>query len=74
MNPTTVIDIAEGGSMELETTQIKGVDSTVRVTNAHLAEGATLIVREKLMTHGKQYAETEITVDLDGAGSSATAM
>ena len=71
MNPTTVIDIAEGGSMELETTQIKGVDSTVRVTNAHLAEGATLIVREKLMTHGKQYAETEITVDLDGAGSSA---
>ena len=71
MNPTTVIEIDEGGSMELETTQIKGIDSTIRVTNAALAEGATLIVKEKLMTHGKQYAETEINVDLNGEGSSA---
>lgn len=71
MNPSTVIEIDEGGSMEMETTQIKGVDSTVRDTRATIAEGGTLIVREKLMTHGNQYAETEFTVDLNGKGASA---
>ena len=71
MNPTTVINIAEGGYMEMETTQIKGIDSTVRVTRATLAEKATLVVKEKIMTHGKQFAETEFEVDLNGSGSSA---
>ncbi len=71
MNPTTVIRIEEGGTMEMETVQIKGVDSTDRVTKATLATGATLIVHEKLMTHGEQYAKTEFTVDLNGENSSA---
>ena len=71
MNPTTVINIAEGGYMEMETTQIKGIDSTKRVTKAHIAENGALVVHEKIMTHGKQYAETDFTVDLDGENSSA---
>ncbi len=71
MNPTTVINIAEGGYMEMETTQIEGIDSTKRVTTARLDKDATLIVHEKLMTHGKQYAETDFTVDMDGENSSA---
>ena len=71
MNPTTVVRIEAGGTMEMETVQIKGVDSTDRVTTATLAEGATLIVHEKLMTHGEQYAKTEFTVDLNGENSSA---
>ncbi len=71
MNPTTIINIAEGGSMEMETTQIKGIDSTNRVTKAHLQKDATLIIKEKLMTHGKQKAETDFTVNLDGENSSA---
>lgn len=70
MNPTTIIEIDEGGSMEMETTQIKGIDSTVRKTQAKIAASATLVIKEKLMTHGKQYAETEFTVDLDGKGAS----
>lgn len=70
MNPKTVINIEENGYMEMETTQIKGIDSTRRVTEAKLADGAKLIVKEKLMTHGNQYAETEFNVDLDGEGSS----
>ncbi len=69
MNPTTVINIAEGGYMEMETTQIKGIDSTKRITKARVASRGTLIVHEKLMTHGKQYAETDFTVDLDGENS-----
>ena len=71
MNPTTVIHLEDGASMELETTQIKGVDSTRRVTNATVANGASLVIREKLMTHGKQFAETDFTVDLNGEDSSA---
>lgn len=71
LNPTTEITIEEGGSMEMDTVQIKGVDSTKRITKAVLGDNATITIREKLMTHGKQTAETEFTVDLNGAGSSA---
>lgn len=71
MNPHTVIVLEEGATMELETTQIKGVDSTRRVTDATVAAGASLIIREKLMTHGEQLAETDFTVELNGQDSSA---
>lgn len=71
MNPTTVINIAEGGYMEMDTAQIKGIDSTNRVTKARLADNASLVIHEKIMTHGKQTAETDFTVDLDGRDSSA---
>lgn len=68
MNPVTIIELDEGAYMEMDTTQIKGVDSTKRLTEAKLGDGATLIVHEKLMTHGTQYAETEFKVELDGEG------
>jgi Fe-S cluster assembly scaffold protein SufB len=71
MNPTTVINIEEGGYMEMETTQIGGIDSTKRVSRAKLQKDATLIIKEKLLTHGTQRAETDFTVDLDGENSSA---
>ena len=71
MNPESVVELAEGSYMEMETTQIKGVDSTDRKTKAKLGEKATLIVKEKIMTHGTQFAKTDFTVDLDGEGSSA---
>ena len=70
MNPTTIVELAENAYMEMDTVQIKGVDSTIRETTAKLAKGATLIVGEKIMTHGNQYAETRFTVDLDGENSS----
>lgn len=71
MNPTTVVNIAEGGYMEMDTAQIKGIDSTKRVTKARLADNASLVIHEKIMTHQKQTAETDFTVDLDGKNSSA---
>ena len=71
LNPTTIIYMDENGYMEMETTQIKGVDSTIRDTRAELKDGATLIIKEKIMTHEKQYAETNFQVDLNGAGSTA---
>ncbi len=69
MNPTTVVHIDEGGYMEMETAQIKGVDSTDRVTRADIDKDGMLIIHEKIMTHGKQTAETNFEVDLNGEGS-----
>ena len=66
INPQTQVQIAEGGYMKMDTTQIKGVDSTKRVTTASLGPRARLVIREKLMTHGVQMAESDFIVDLDG--------
>lgn len=71
MNPQTIVNIEEGGQMEMETLQIKGIDSTKRVTKAKLADNAKIVITEKIMTHGNQYAETMFEVDLDGENSSA---
>lgn len=71
MNPTTVVYLDEGARLEMETTQIKGIDSTVRTTKAVLERDANLVIREKIYTHGKQIAKTDFTVDLNGAGSGA---
>ena len=71
MNPTTIIEIEEGGYMEMETAQIKGIDSTDRINKATLAKDATLIIKEKLMTHRKQYAKSLFEVEMNGENSSA---
>lgn len=71
MNPETVVQVGENSFMEMETVQIKGVDSTKRSTSATLADGAKIVVTEKLMTHGTQTAETAFQVDLNGKNSSA---
>lgn len=74
MNPVANLDIGEGSYVELETTQIKGVDSTVRTTSANLGPDSTLIVKEKVMTHGRQLAKSDFTVNLNGDGCSANVM
>lgn len=70
MNPETIVEMDENSYMEMDTVQIKGVDSTERVTKAKLGKGAQLVIREKLMTHGKQKATTNFYVDLDGEDAS----
>lgn len=71
MNPTTIVHLAEGAHMEMETTQIAGVDDTIRKTGGDLAAGASLVVKEKIMTTGDQRAVTDFNVDLNGEGCSA---
>ena len=71
LNPTTEVYLGEGSYLEMETSQIKGVDSTKRVTRGELADKATLIIHEKIMTHGKQFAGTDFSVDLNGVDSGA---
>ena len=71
MNPTTVVHIEEGGYMEMETTQIKGIDDTIRDTRATLdGAGAKLVVRDKLMTAGKQKADAIFDVQINGVDAS----
>lgn len=71
MNPQTILEMGEDSYMEMESTQIKGVDSTRRLTKAKLGKGAKLVIKEKLLTHGHQSAVSEFQVDLDGEDSSA---
>ncbi len=71
MNPTTVVFLEEGAYMEMETTQIGGIDSTKRETTATVKKNATIVVHEKIMTHKDQHAETSFSVDLDGENSGA---
>ena len=71
LDPVTEVYQEEGSTVEMEMVQIKGVDSTERTTLAELKEGAKLVVRERLMTHGEQHALSVYKVSLNGDGSSA---
>ncbi len=71
MNPTTIIELDDDSHMEIEATQIKGINSTKRITKATIGANASLVIKEKVMTHREQYAESDFTVDLNGDGSSA---
>lgn len=69
LNPTTIVNMAEGSYMEMDTAQIKGVDSTIRKTVCNLEKGAKLVISERLMTHGTQHAHSDVTVNLNGEDS-----
>ena len=70
MNPGTQVHMEAGSYMEMEMVQIKGVDSTQRNTTADLDEGAKLVIKERLMTHGSQEAVNSFVVNLNGEDSS----
>ena len=70
LNPRTEVYQEANSYVEMEMVQIKGVDSTNRTNYAELADGATFIVHERLMTHGQQEAISQYEVKLDGTGSS----
>ncbi|MBK5241089.1 SufD family Fe-S cluster assembly protein [Clostridium sp.] len=71
LNPKTILEVFEGGSVEMELIQIKGVDNTIRETEVTLHEGASLIVTERLFTDYNQKAESHINIRLLGENSSA---
>lgn len=70
LNPITEVYQQEGSYVEMEMVQIKGVDSTIRMTKAEIGDNATMIVRERLMTHGSQTATSGYEVILKGKNSS----
>lgn len=71
LNPGTEVYMEENSFMEMEMVQIEGVDSTNRTNLAELNAGAKLVVRERLLTHGSQNAESTYIVNLNGDDSSA---
>lgn len=71
LNPVTRVFMDEGSVCEMEMTQIEGVSSTVRQTEAKLGKNAKLNVVEKLLTHGGQSAVSDIDIHLDGEGAGA---
>ena len=70
LNPQTIIHLKKGSTLEMETVQIKGVDSTVRETSADLEDDTNLIITEKILTHGSQTAKTIFNVELNGKNAS----
>ena len=71
IDPVTEVTLAEDASLEMDTVQIRGVDSTVRKTTGTLAARAKLVVRERIMTGGYETAQTDFDVTLAGEDSGA---
>lgn len=69
LNPTTVVHLDEGAVCEMEMSQLGGVSSTIRETNADLAADSKLVLTEKLLTHNDQEARSNLHIELDGDGS-----
>ncbi|MBQ8596524.1 MAG: SufD family Fe-S cluster assembly protein [Lachnospiraceae bacterium] len=71
LNPVTKIIMDEASVFTLDTAQIEGVDSTRRETEIIMGAESKLFVTERLMTHDKQKAVSNMDVYLNGAESSA---
>ncbi len=69
MNPATVAYLEEGAVLQMETSQLAGIDSTRRETRVVCGEGAEVVVTERLLTHGKQHADSDMEIVLNGTGS-----
>ena len=69
MNPQTIVYLEEGASIQMETVQIRGIDSTKRETKIVCGKDAEAVVTERLMTHGDQVAESDMEISLDGDGA-----
>lgn len=70
LNPITEIYLKSGSTLEMDSVQIKGVDSTDRITKAVLEDETNLVISEKIMTHGSQFAKTLFDVTLQGENAS----
>ena len=69
MNPTTEVELLEGSTMEMDTSQIAGINDTHRVTKATIGPGATLLLHDKILTNLDQTASAEMIISLDGEDS-----
>lgn len=70
MNPTTIVHLEDGAVMDMETSQISGIDDTFRETSGDMAAGSKLTIHENIMTTGEQHAKTEFNMDVNGEDAS----
>ena len=69
MNPQTIVYLEEGASIQMDTVQIRGIDSTKRYTKIVCGKDAEGVVTERLLTHGHQEATSDMEIVLDGENS-----
>lgn len=70
IDPVTEIYLEEGASLEMDSLQLGGVDTTVRKTSAVVGKDAHLIIRERILTEKEQEAQTDFVVEMNGENSS----
>ncbi|MDF9408622.1 MAG: FeS cluster assembly protein SufB [Pelotomaculum sp. PtaB.Bin013] len=70
LNPKTIVELEEDAFAEMELVQISGVDNTKRDTEARLHKNAHLLLTERMLTDGNQFAESKVQVELLGQDSS----
>ncbi|MBE5738653.1 MAG: SufD family Fe-S cluster assembly protein [Clostridiales bacterium] len=70
LNPVTNIEMLDGSELVMETTQLGGVTSSIRETNAKLHKRTKLVIKEKILTNESQIADTYFNVELVGEDSS----
>ena len=58
--------LEEGASIQMDTVQIRGVDSTKRYTKIVCGKGAEAVITERLLTHGRQVADSDMVIELNG--------
>ena len=66
MNPQTIVYLGENSTMQMDTVQIRGIDSTLRDTRFYCEAGSEVVVTERLLTHGAQEAESDMRIELNG--------
>jgi len=66
MNPQTIVYLEEGATLQMDTVQIRGVDSTKRYTKIVCGKGAEAVITERLLTHGDQVADSDMVIELNG--------
>ncbi len=71
LNPVSKFYLEKNAYVEAELEQSRGVDSTNRVTTAELKDDAKILIREKMLTQGKQHAKSHIETLLQGKNTSA---
>ena len=69
MNPQTIAYLEEGASLQMDTSQIAGIDSTKRETKIVCGKDAEVVVTERLLTHGSQHADSDMQIILNGENS-----
>ena len=60
MNPETVVYMEEGSQLQMDTAQIAGIDSSRRDTRIICGKEAEVVITERLLTHGKQWADSDM--------------
>ena len=71
LNPTTKVFLAEGAQVEMELTQIGGVDEANRSNEATLGDNSVLLITERVMTENSQMAVSRTEIFLSGENSRA---